>query len=284
MIPIYTNASLSIVAAVPGISGTLKLPMTGFVWSDTTLNIVIQICFNTTSQRPFGNDLLYSTPTGASRTFFQIHNDSIVRDGCTLTFPNGGNSQDFGPTSGRPNVTFRFHRPQRPLSGTVGTNTLLGGGIKNNGSGSVIYLANTNLTLNGTLNNDGAVKMDTSSLTINPLASWPTTDFLNNGTIDLSYAPAGSLRKSQIYFNANNWNNNVTFTPGIKSRVVFGGTLNQVLGGLNPTTFNDFRMEKVDSTRSITLNQPMTVTDTMVLNNGKIKHQLTKAFAPSGTC
>ncbi len=331
---IYFNASLPIYTMVPGASGTLKLPVTGFQYSDTTKNIVLQICFNSLTNNPGGNDQTYYTVMGL-KTYLQIENASIAQDGCVLVQGTNGSTAGFTPTVNRPNVTFRFHRPQKTLTANVGSAPFSGGGLKMPSTGK-LYLSNTNFSvLNGTPANDGLISLDKSTFTtsldfvnnvagivdmgykpsgiqytstfnvngaagltnsgtittsddvinVNNAASTVNNSgtlnldstlftiagtYTNGGITNLAYAPTGSQRKSTIFFNGVNWNNNGTFTPGIKSRVVFGGASNQNLGGTQSTTFWDFRMEKGASTQTITLFNPITINDSVSLGNGRI--------------
>ncbi len=332
---IYSNAALPIFTMVPGASGTLKLPVTGFQYTDNTKNIVLQICWNSATANPGGNDQTYYTAMGL-KTYLQIENSSIAQDGCVLVQGVNSSTAGFTPTVNRPNVTFRFHRPQKTLTANVGSVPFVGGGLKVPPTGK-IYLSNTNFSvLSGTPANDGLINLDkstfttsgdlvnnatgvidmsykpsgfqyTSTLNVNGAGGLTnngtinTSDdvinvsnaastvnnvgtinldstsftiagtYTNAGTTNLAYAPTGLQRKSTIFFNGVNWNNNGTFTSGIKSRVVFGGTSNQNLGGTQPTSFWDFRLEKGALAQYILLQQPITVNDSLSLGFGHIK-------------
>ncbi len=263
--PVYTNANLLVktpsnavwtpTSAVSPFPGWLRVPVSGMRW-DGVSNILLQICYNMTAGSPGGSDLMYLSSTSPRKSCLWLGSNSIATDGCALTSSSPGLQNSFGlvPSTLRPNITFRFHRPQIKMTGIIGGNL-------NNTINASIWKSFVNLTVNGDYLNNGNIRIDSSEVTING-------NFTNNVSVDLSWSPLALNRRSTIDFNGLNWTNNGTFTPG-KSRVSFSGALNQFLNGSNSSNFNVLQLNKSAIAQTVTQQKDVSVNDSLVINSGQ---------------
>ena len=67
-----------------------------------------------------------------------------------------------------------------------------------------------------------------------------------------------------------NWINNGNFVAGANSRVIMDSTVAQTIGGTSPTTFHELRLNKLAANQTVTLLQPTTVADTLLLDAGSL--------------
>lgn len=263
VIPVYTTPGLTITTPGNGIytaftatSGVLKLPLANLRW-DGVSNLLVQICYNMTAGSPGGNDFMYLSSTAPRKSCLWLGSNTLATDGCTLTSLSPGLLANFGqiPSTLRPNIGFRFHRPQNYMAGTVGSDININAGAK-------FWSSFANLTVSGNVNNSSLLFADTSLITVNGL-------FNNNGTTDFSFTPLISNRKSTMNFNGSDWNNNGSFIAG-NSLVNFAGAVLQNLGGSNITTFHELRINKTAGSQTVTLMKDVIVDDTLTLTQGQL--------------
>ena len=261
--PVYTNPSLIITTPTNGVytaitpsSGVLKLPATNFTW-DGVSNLLVQICYDMTAGSPGGNDNMYLTSTAPRKSTLWLGSSNIASSGCALTTLSPGFQTNFGqiPSSLRPNIGFRFRRPQRLMPGTVA-------GDVNINAGARFWSSFADLNITGSINNSSQVFADTSIITL-------AGTFNNTGTTDFSYSPFFTNRKTVVNMNGANWTNNGTFTSG-NSKVNFGGALPQFIGGANPTSFHELNITKTAAGQNVTMQLPVTVSDTLSLTLGNL--------------
>jgi hypothetical protein len=261
--PVYTNPSLIVTTPTNGVytaitasSGVLKLPATNFTW-DGVSNLLVQICYDMTAGSPGGNDNMYLTSTAPRKSTLWLGSSNIASSGCALTTLSPGFQTNFGqiPSSLRPNIGFRFRRPQRLMPGTVA-------GDVNVNAGARFWSSFANLNITGSINNSSQVFADSSIITL-------AGTFNNTGTTDFSYSPFFTNRKTVMNMNGANWTNNGTFTSG-NSRVNFGGALPQFIGGANPTSFHELNIAKTAAGQNVTMQLPVTVSDTLSLTLGNL--------------
>jgi len=100
------------------------------------------------------------------------------------------------------------------------------------------------------------------------------------GIIDNLFASYGSYRpnftfvlnrvygKPQITVQKD-WINNGSFVPS-SSRVLMDSTVNQILGGSQPSTFHELQINKGASAQNVTMQRAVTVQDTLLLNQGSL--------------
>ena len=261
VIPVYSQPALIVTAPVNGVytaltptSGILKLPLSNFKW-DGTSNVLIQVCYDMTAGSPGGSDLMYLSSTAPRKSCLWLGSTSIATSGCALTTTSPGLIANFGqvPSTLRPNIAFRFRRPQNRLSGTIG-------GDFNNNAGARWWASFAGLGINGNLNNANQVLVDTCILSL-------SGNFVNTGSFDFGYTPLFSQRKSQFNFSGNAWQNNGAFTAA-NSLVSFDGNLNQTLGGTSTTAFHEWRINKPVVTQNVTMLLNASVSDTLTLAGG----------------
>jgi hypothetical protein len=262
--PVYSNAALIIGAPSNGVytaynatSGLLKLPATNFRW-DGVSNILLQICYDMTAGTPGGNDFMYLSSTAPRKSMLWLGSTNIATNGCTLTSLSPNLISNFGqvPSTLRPNIGFRFRRPQKLMNGTIGADL-------NNNVGSKFWSSFANLTITGNLNNSSTLYSDTSIITLNGL-------FNNNGITDFSYAPLFANKKTIMNFAGSDWNNNNSFLSG-NSLVRFNGALAQNIGGSVNTTFHELQISKVATSQFVTLLRNVAVDDTLTLTLGQLR-------------
>ncbi len=265
--PVYSNAALIIGAPTNGVytaytatSGLLKLPSTNFRW-DGVSNILLQICYDMSAGTPGGNDFMYLSSTAPRKSMLWIGSTNIATNGCNLTSLSPNLISNFGqvPSTLRPNIGFRFRRPQKVMNGTIGADL-------NNNVGSKFWSSFANLSIVGNLNNSSILYSDTSLISLNGL-------YNNNGTTDFSYAPLFSNRKTIMNFTGSDWNNNNSFLAG-NSLVRFNGTLAQNIGGSVNTTFHELQINKGAASQFVTLLRNVAVDDTLTLTQGQLRLNL----------
>jgi hypothetical protein len=265
--PVYTNPALIVTAPVTGVytaftatTGILKLPATNFRW-DGVSNILLQICYNMTAGTPGGNDFMYLSSTAPRKSMIWLGSTNMATDGCSLTSLSPNLLSNFGqvPSTLRPNIGFRFRRPQILMNGSIGVDL-------NNNTGAKFWSSFANLTITGNMNNNSLVYVDTSIVSLNG-------NYLNNGTTDFSYTPLFTNRKSILNFSGLNWDNNGLFTCG-NSLVRFNGTLAQNLGGTVNTIFHELQINKGAASQFVTMLRNTSVNDTLTLTQGQLRLNL----------
>ena len=265
--PVYSNAALiigtptnGVYTAYNAISGLLKLPATNFRW-DGVSNILLQICYDMTAGTPGGNDFMYLSSTAPRKSMLWIGSTNIATNGCSLTTLSPNLISNFGqvPSTLRPNIGFRFRRPQNVMNGTIGADL-------NNNAGSKFWSSFANLSIAGNLNNSSTLFSDTTIINLNGL-------FNNNGITDFSYVPLFSNRKTIMNFAGTDWNNNNSFLSG-NSLVKFNGALAQNIGGSVSTIFHELQINKAASSQFVTLLRSTAVDDTLTLTLGQLRLNL----------
>jgi hypothetical protein len=272
---VYSNPALIIGTPTNGVytafsasSGVLKLPATNMRW-DGVSNLLLQICYDMTAGTPGGNDFMYLSSTAPRKSCIWLGSTTIGTAGCALTSLSPGLLSNFGqvPSTLRPNIGFRFRRPQNFMNGLVGSDL-------NNNAGSKFWSSFANLTISGNMNNTSQVYADTSVITLNGL-------YNNNGSTDFSYTPLLSNRKTILNFNGLDWNNNGLFTAG-NSLVNFSGALLQNLGGSNVTTFHELKINKSAAAQTVTMLRDVVVDDTLSLTQGQLRMNLNSITINNG--
>lgn len=262
---VYTNANLLVTNPVAGVytaftatTGVLKLPVNNIRW-DGTSNLLLQICYDMTFGIPAGTDFMYLSSTAPRKSCLWLGSTNVATSGCSLTSASAGLQPNFGqvPSTFRPNIGFRFKRPQILMNG------LISGNLNNNVATSRFWTSFADITITGSINNaiGASFSADTSTIRVDG-------NYNNNGTTDFSYAPGFVNRKSFMIFRGVNWNNNGVFTSG-NSRVSFAGSVNQLLGGANPTAFHEYEVNKVLLAQMVTQLRNITVDDTLFLTQGQ---------------
>ncbi|MFN8154539.1 MAG: GEVED domain-containing protein [Bacteroidia bacterium] len=261
--PVYTNPSLIIGTPTNGIytaytatSGVLKLPLSNMTW-DGVSNLLVQICYNMTGGSPGGNDLMYVSTTAPRKSTLWLGSNNIATDGCALTTLSPGFQTNFGqvPSSLRPNIGFRFHRPQKLMPGTIG-------GDLNINAGAKFYTSMGAIAITGNINNSSQFYADSSLITL-------AGNFNNNGSADFSYAPALVNRKNIFNMNGVDWVNNGVLIPG-NCKTNFGGALAQNITGSNPSSFHELDITKAGAGQTVTMAKSITVVDTLSLTQGNL--------------
>ncbi len=237
-------------------TGVLILPASNMRW-DGVSNIVLQICYDMNAGSPGGSDFMYLSTTAPRKSCIWIGSNTITNSGCSLTSLSPGLLSNFGqvPSTLRPNIGFRFRRPQNLMTG------LVGGSINING-GSKFWSSFANLTVNNDINNSSLLYADTSVINLVGV-------FNNNGTTDFSFTPLFTNRKTIMNFSGGSWNNNGTFNAG-NSLVNFSGALAQNLAGANVTTFHELNINKSATSQTVTLMKDVVVDDTLSLTLGQL--------------
>lgn len=261
---VYANSSLVIASPSNGVyhpisatQGVLTLPVSGMVW-DGVSNLVLSVCYDMTANGSTGgNDLMYLSTTSPRKSCLWLGSNVITSSGCNLTSASANLLPTFGtvPSTLRPNIGFRFSRPQvrLPIDITGQVNNLSGARLRSSFAGWIV---------DGSISNEGWLMVDTTNVFIGG-------DFINNGSADLSYFQMGAgPRKSFIELNGVSWANNGNFNPG-NSRVSFIGSAAQTIGGSNSTTFHELRIAKGAASQSVTLLNSTTVDDTLDLGSGQ---------------
>ncbi|MBL7922626.1 MAG: T9SS type A sorting domain-containing protein [Bacteroidia bacterium] len=258
---VYSNPALIIGTPINGVytalsasTGVLKLPLNNMRW-DGVSNILVQVCYDMTAGTPGGSDFMYLSSTAPRKSCLWLGSTTIGTSGCALTSLSPGLISNFGqvPSTLRPNIGFRFRRAQVLVNGSIG-------GDLNNNAGAKFWSSFANLSITGNINNASQVFADTSVITLNGL-------FNNNGSTDFSYTPLFSNRKTIMNFLGTGWNNNGVFLAG-NSLVSFNGNAAQSIGGVNPSTFHELKINKGALTQTVTLLLNTQVEDTLTLSNG----------------
>ncbi|MBL0095525.1 MAG: T9SS type A sorting domain-containing protein [Bacteroidetes bacterium] len=213
---------------------------------------------------------MYLSSTAPRKSCIWLGSTTIGTAGCALTSLSPGLLSNFGqvPSTLRPNIGFRFRRPQNFMNGLVGSDL-------NNNAGSKFWSSFANLTITGNMNNTSQVFADTSVITLNGL-------YNNNGSTDFSYTPLLSNRKTIMNFNGVDWNNNGIFTAG-NSLVNFSGALLQNLGGSNVTTFHELKINKTAAALSVTMLKDVIVDDTLSLTQGQLRMNINAITINNGS-
>lgn len=262
--PVYSNPALIVTSPSNGVytaynatSGLLKLPATNFRW-DGVSNILLQICYDMTAGTPGGNDFMYLSSTAPRKSMIWLGSTNIATSGCNLTSLSPNLISNFGqvPSTLRPNIGFRFRRPQVMLTGSVGADL-------NNNVGSKFWSSFANLTITGNMNNNSLINVDSSIINLNGV-------YLNNGTTDFSYTPIITNRKSVMNFSGLTWDNNGLFTSG-NSLVRFNGALSQTIGGAVNTIFHELQINKTLASQFVTMLRNVSVNDTLTLTQGQLR-------------
>ncbi|MBK8873273.1 MAG: T9SS type A sorting domain-containing protein [Bacteroidetes bacterium] len=250
---IYT-ADVFASVVIPGAHGTLTFNLNpgSFIWNGSTNKLVIELCYDNTG---FGNtgvsDQPRYTQTLGFRHYGTLLNIAVINTpACDM----------------RPSSTTTATAPIGSFNITVASAALLTPGQSVTGTGmpggTVVVSILGNVV---TLNNATTAALAATTLTFGSNVFWTPSDYRPNLTF--KYDRPFSRYPIEV---RGHWGNNGNFIPAL-SKVTLKGTAVQNVGGTSNTTFFDLG---IDNNNHVVRQTDFTVTDTLMLTNGRLKLNL----------